>query len=98
MTALALMGAACSGGDGFPSLDAIEEDLRARVADEVPEGRSAGEATCVDDEATADLRTYDCQVQVFAIRPRDDQIVRFRVDATSDGRWTARRTGVVTFD
>lgn len=98
MTALVLVAAACGGDGGFASLDAIEEDLRTRVAADVPDGSSAGEATCLDDESTGDLRTYDCQVQVFALRPRDDQIVRFRVEATSDGRWTARRTGVVTFD
>jgi hypothetical protein len=61
------------------------------------QGRSAGEATCLEDDVGADLRTYDCQVQVFALRPDGDQIVRFRVEARSDGSLSVRRTGVVTF-
>jgi hypothetical protein len=34
---------------------------------------------------------------VFALRPRDDQLVRFRVVARPDGGYDVRRTGVVRF-
>lgn len=89
--------AACGGG-GFPDVGDIEEDLRERVASGLVGSRSAGEGSCVEDRVTADEVSYDCQVQVFALRPRDDQIVRFRALARSDGTWSARQVGVVTFD
>ena len=53
--------------------------------------------TCTTTDASAERRTYECQVPVFSVRPEGDRLVRFEVVADADGGWEATRTGVVTF-
>ena len=69
--------------------DEIEERLRERVASGLPPIVSAGEGACTLTGERADAREYECTVDVYAVRPRDDRLVRYAVVATSDGEVSA---------
>ena len=90
MSALALGLTACgSSSSSFVGPGEIEDRLRDRVAAGLPPVVSAGEGACTLTEEREDAREYECTVDVYAVMPRDDRLVRYVVVATDDGEVSA---------
>lgn len=82
--------AACgSSSSAFVGPDEIEDRLRERVAADLPPVVSAGDGACTLTEEREGAREYECTVDVFAVNPRDDRLVRYAVVATDDGEVAA---------
>lgn len=93
-SALALGLAACgSSSSAFVGPDEIEDRLRERVAQGLPPVVSAGEGACTLTEERADAREYECAVDVYAVMPRNDRLVRYLAVATDDGEVAAEYVG-----
>lgn len=92
--ALALGLVACgSSSSPFTSPDEIEEQLRERVARDLPPIVSAGDGACTLTEERENAREYECTVDVYAAMPRNDRLVRYLVVATDDGEVAADYVG-----
>jgi hypothetical protein len=92
--ALALGLVACgSSSSAFTGPDEIEEQLRERVARDLPPIVSAGDGACALTEERENAREYECTVDVYAVMPRNDRLVRYLVVATDDGEVAADYVG-----
>lgn len=88
--AIALVLVACgSSSSAFVGPDEIEDRLRERVAQGLPPIVSAGEGACTLIEERPDAREYECTIDVFAVMPRNDRLVRYLAVATDDGEVAA---------
>jgi len=50
---------------------------------------SAGDGACTLVGEREGVREYECTVDVYAVRPRDDRLVRYAVIASDDGEVSA---------
>ena len=78
-----------SSSSAFVGPGEIEERLRERVTDDLPPVVSAGQGACALTEEREGARVYECTVDVYAVMPRDDRLVRYLAVATDDGEVAA---------